>query len=84
MAIAEAVGLGAAVDYLEALGMENVFAHDRELAAYALERLAEMPDVRVLGLELNYEMGMPGIGRTRRAEGWPGPGIAFTPRSVAR
>src|SRR6185503_16137134 len=31
MAIAEAVGFGAAVDYLEALGMENVFAHDREL-----------------------------------------------------
>ena len=49
MAIAEAVGLGAAVRYLEALGMEHVFAHDQELAAYAMERLAELPGVRVLG-----------------------------------
>ncbi len=49
MNIAEAVGLGAAVQYLEALGMDHVFAHDRELAAYAMERLAELPGVRVLG-----------------------------------
>ncbi len=49
MAIAEAVGLGAAVRYLEALGMERVFAHDRELAAYAMARLAEVPGVRLLG-----------------------------------
>jgi len=49
MPIAEAVGLGAAVAFLEELGMEALFAHDRELAAYALERLREVPDVRVLG-----------------------------------
>jgi cysteine desulfurase/selenocysteine lyase len=49
MAIAEAVGMGAAVQYLEALGMERVFAHDRELADYTLDRLAEVPGVRVLG-----------------------------------
>jgi cysteine desulfurase / selenocysteine lyase len=49
MAIAEAVGLGAAVEYLEGLGLDAVFAHDRELAAYTLERLQEVPDVRVLG-----------------------------------
>ena len=49
MAIAEAVGLGAAVRYLDALGMEAVFAHDRELAAYAIERLSAIPEVRVLG-----------------------------------
>lgn len=49
MSIAEAVGLGAAVRYLEALGMEHVFAHDRELVAYALARLAEVPGLRVLG-----------------------------------
>jgi cysteine desulfurase/selenocysteine lyase len=49
MAIAEAVGLGAAVRYLEVLGMERVFAHDRELAAYAMARLAEIPGVRLLG-----------------------------------
>ena len=40
-AIAQAVGLGAAVDYLEDLGMKNVREHERELAAYALERLGE-------------------------------------------
>lgn len=49
MAIAEAVGLGAAVHYLEALGMEQVFAHDRELVAYAMERMSEVPDLRILG-----------------------------------
>jgi cysteine desulfurase/selenocysteine lyase len=49
MAIAEAVGLGAAVQYLESLGMDAVFAHDKELAAYAMERLREVPDLRILG-----------------------------------
>jgi cysteine desulfurase/selenocysteine lyase len=49
MPIAEAVGLGAAVDYLEALGMDAVFAHDRELAAYAMTRLVEVPDLHLLG-----------------------------------
>ena len=49
MPIAEAIGLGAAVDYLSALGMDAVFAHDRELLNYALPRLAEVPGVRLLG-----------------------------------
>ena len=49
MAIAEAIGFGAAVDYLQALGMDAVFAHDRELVAYAMERVREVPDLRVLG-----------------------------------
>ena len=49
MAIAEAIGLGAAVDYLSALGMDAVFAHDRELLEYALPRLAEVPGVTLLG-----------------------------------
>jgi cysteine desulfurase/selenocysteine lyase len=47
--IAEAVGLGAAVEYLSALGMERVRAHERELTAYMLERLAEVPGLRVVG-----------------------------------
>ena len=47
--VAEAVGLGAAIDYLSALGMERVRAHERELSRYALERLADIPGVRVLG-----------------------------------
>jgi cysteine desulfurase/selenocysteine lyase len=47
--IAEGVGLGAAVDYLGALGMDRVRAHEASLTAYALERLAEVPGLRVLG-----------------------------------
>ena len=47
--IAEAVGLAAAVEYLEALGMERVRAHERELTAYMLERLREVPGLRVVG-----------------------------------
>ena len=47
--IAEAIGLGAAVDYLEKIGMESVFRHEQELTSYALDRLAELPAVRVFG-----------------------------------
>jgi cysteine desulfurase/selenocysteine lyase len=47
--VAEAVGLGAAVKYLAELGMDNVRAHERELTAYMLERLATVPGLRVVG-----------------------------------
>jgi cysteine desulfurase / selenocysteine lyase len=47
--IAEGVGLGAAVDYLSELGMENVRAHEKELTAYALERLPEIEGIRLFG-----------------------------------
>jgi len=49
MAIAEAVGLGAAVDYLQGLGMDAVFSHDQELVEYAMERLTEVPGLKILG-----------------------------------
>jgi cysteine desulfurase/selenocysteine lyase len=48
-AVAEAVGLGAAVDYLNDVGMANIEAHERDVIAYALDRLAEVPGVQVLG-----------------------------------
>jgi cysteine desulfurase/selenocysteine lyase len=48
-AIAEAIALGAAIDYLNALGMENIRAHEQELTAYALKKLAEVPTLRVIG-----------------------------------
>jgi cysteine desulfurase/selenocysteine lyase len=48
-AIAEAVGFGAAVDYLEAIGMDAVAAHEREMITYALGRLEEIPGVKVFG-----------------------------------
>jgi cysteine desulfurase/selenocysteine lyase len=47
--IAEAVGFGAAIDYLEGVGLEAIEEHERELAAYALERLGELDWVRLYG-----------------------------------
>jgi cysteine desulfurase / selenocysteine lyase len=47
--IAEGVGLGAAVDYLSAIGMEAVRDHERDLAAYTLERLGEVGGLRTFG-----------------------------------
>jgi cysteine desulfurase/selenocysteine lyase len=52
--IVEAVGLGAAVDYLAAVGMENIRAHEETITAYALEGLAGLKGVKVLG-PLNAE-----------------------------
>jgi cysteine desulfurase/selenocysteine lyase len=46
---AQVIGLGAAVDYLSALGMANVDAHEKALTAYALEKLAEIPGITVIG-----------------------------------
>ena len=47
--IVEAIGLGAAVDYLEKIGMEEVRRHGQALTAYALARLAELSAVQVFG-----------------------------------
>jgi cysteine desulfurase/selenocysteine lyase len=47
--VAEAVGLGAAVEYLSGLGMERVRSHEQALTGYMLERLAEVPGLRVVG-----------------------------------
>lgn len=47
--IAEAIGLGAAVDYLSGLGMDQVGAHEQAITDYALEALSEVPGLRVLG-----------------------------------
>lgn len=46
---AQAIGLARACDYLSELGMDNVFLHEQELTAYALEELAKIPGVRVIG-----------------------------------
>jgi cysteine desulfurase/selenocysteine lyase len=47
--IAEAVGLGAAVDYLSAIGMEAIRWHEKELTTYALDALASVPGLRIFG-----------------------------------
>ena len=48
-AIAQAIGLGAAVDYLERVGMEAIHRAEQELTAYAMERLPEVEGLRILG-----------------------------------
>jgi cysteine desulfurase/selenocysteine lyase len=55
--IAQAVGLGAAIDYLSALGMENVAAHEHALTTYALHRLGEIEGVRFIGPRLPISRG---------------------------
>jgi len=47
--IAEAIGLGAAVDYLNAIGVDAIEDYEQELAAYALERLREVPGIVLYG-----------------------------------
>ncbi|MDQ4072292.1 MAG: cysteine desulfurase [Actinomycetota bacterium] len=47
--VAEGIGLGAAIDYLDAVGMERVRAHEADLTAYALERVIEVDGLRVFG-----------------------------------
>jgi cysteine desulfurase/selenocysteine lyase len=47
--VAGAVGLGAAADYLAGIGRDAILAHERHLIAYAVERLAEIPDLAILG-----------------------------------
>ncbi len=47
--IVEAVGLSAALDYLSAVGMDNIRAHEEAITGYALERLAALPGTKVLG-----------------------------------
>ncbi len=49
--IAEAIGLGAAVDYLNALGMEHIHQHEKMLTTYALERLSEVAGLTLYGTD---------------------------------
>ncbi|MFG2190977.1 cysteine desulfurase [Streptomyces sp. NPDC048639] len=47
--IAQAVGLGAAVDYLRSVGMEAIQAHEHAITEYAVERLLQVPDLKIIG-----------------------------------
>lgn len=47
--IAGAVGLGAAIDFLESIGMDAIERHERQLTAYAVERLSEIEDLKIFG-----------------------------------
>jgi cysteine desulfurase/selenocysteine lyase len=57
-AIAEAVGLGAAARYLKTIGMETIAAYEHEIINYALERLEEIPGVRVYGPTADQKGGV--------------------------
>jgi cysteine desulfurase/selenocysteine lyase len=57
-AIAEAVALGEAVDFLTEIGLDRVYAHDQAMISYALERLEEVPGVHVLGPEASQRGGV--------------------------
>ncbi len=57
-AIAEAVGLGAAIDYLTSIGMEKIARHEHAITAYALDRLAEVPGVTVYGPTAEHKGGV--------------------------
>jgi cysteine desulfurase/selenocysteine lyase len=48
-AICEAIGLGVAVDYIESVGRDHIFAHSQELVSEAMSRMAEIPGLRILG-----------------------------------
>ncbi len=52
--IAGAVGLHAAMDYLDEIGRDKIFAHDQELAAYAMQRLSEIDGLRIFGPRENH------------------------------
>ncbi|MCX8025732.1 MAG: cysteine desulfurase [Thermanaerothrix sp.] len=57
-AIAEAVGLATAINYLEDIGMEAIAAHERELVAYALETLATIPGLKIYGPPAEHRGGV--------------------------
>ncbi len=56
--MAEAVGFGAAIDYLQAVGFDAIAAHEHELAAYALGRLSEVPGITLYGPPADRRAGI--------------------------
>ena len=57
-AIAEAIGFGAAVDYLSKIGMDAIASHEHEITEYALERLEEIPGVKLFGPSADKKGGV--------------------------
>ena len=55
--VAQAVGLGAAVRYLQDVGMASIAEHEHALTGYALRRLEEMPGVRIIGPQDDFDRG---------------------------
>jgi len=57
-AIAEAVGFGAAIDYISEIGLEAIGEHEHELVAYAMERLGEIPGITIFGPPADRRTGI--------------------------
>jgi cysteine desulfurase/selenocysteine lyase len=57
-AIAESIGLHAALDYVANIGMDKIALHEKEIIAYALERLDEVPEVHVFGPDASHKGGV--------------------------
>jgi cysteine desulfurase/selenocysteine lyase len=57
-AVAEAIGLGAAVDYLSAVGMDAIADHEQRIIKYALEQLGQVKGVKVIGPEARFKGGV--------------------------
>jgi cysteine desulfurase/selenocysteine lyase len=57
-AIAESIGLHAALDYIDKIGMDWIADHEREIITYALERLQEVPEVHVFGPDASHKGGV--------------------------
>ncbi|MFE9422040.1 cysteine desulfurase [Kitasatospora sp. NPDC006697] len=55
--IAQAVGLGAAIDYLSNIGMERIAAHEHAITEYAVNRLQEVPELRIIGPRTAVDRG---------------------------
>jgi selenocysteine lyase/cysteine desulfurase len=49
--VAGAIGLGAAIEYVNGLGMDNIAAQEHELLAYATEAISAIPGIRLIGVE---------------------------------
>ena len=56
--IVEAYGLGVAIDYLRGVGLDAIEAHEHELVAYALERMAEVPGIKLYGPTADRRAGV--------------------------
>ena len=76
-AIAQAIGMASALRWLDGLGMDGVLAHEREIAGYALARLAEVPGLRVFGPPSRPRADRP---RLLRDRGHPRPRRLRDPR----
>jgi cysteine desulfurase/selenocysteine lyase len=56
--IAEAIGFGTAIDYLAAIGLDEIARHEQQIISYTLERLEEIPGVRIFGPQAQFKGGV--------------------------